>query len=249
MKDYKFLGDEFNKMGANFAKILRSSYFTNKELSTNINTSALNKSIKNSNYIGDLKNGEYHGKGVLKLTDGSIYCGEFIDGKMQGKGILILPNGTEYHGKWQNNERDGYGVLFYENGRRTKQLWNKGYLVSEEKISFTQDNVSNTKKCNSFDDIFIKEINCIVKKYGTECFKKGGNASNLLDDLIPGNEYSKQRQRVKIAIESGACNHLIENNCAINERIEVAVIKLIDYIDMDEKIAFETIKLLADVLI
>ena len=32
-------------------------------------------------YIGKLKNGKPHGKGILKYHDGSKYVGEFEDGK------------------------------------------------------------------------------------------------------------------------------------------------------------------------
>ena len=35
-------------------------------------------------YVGKLKNGQLHGKGILKYHDGSKYVGEFEDGKYKG---------------------------------------------------------------------------------------------------------------------------------------------------------------------
>ena len=43
--------------------------------------------VKEGVYVGEIKNGKPHGKGILKYTN-SKYVGEFKDGKCNGQGIL-----------------------------------------------------------------------------------------------------------------------------------------------------------------
>ena len=63
-------------------------------------------------YIGKLKNGKPHGKGILKYHDGSKYVGEFEDGKCNGQGILNSQNST-YEGEWMDNHIHGRGRLIF----------------------------------------------------------------------------------------------------------------------------------------
>jgi hypothetical protein len=40
-----------------------------------------------SKYVGEFKNDEFEGKGILTEKDGSTYEGQFKDGKMHGSGV------------------------------------------------------------------------------------------------------------------------------------------------------------------
>ena len=65
-------------------------------------------------YIGDYKDGKYHGQGRLikddKEGDFDDYSGEFFNGKYHGQGSLERYCGTKYHGEFKNGLYDGQGV-------------------------------------------------------------------------------------------------------------------------------------------
>jgi len=51
-------------------------------------------------YIGQLKDGKYHGQGTLYFTDGARYEGEFKDDKYHGQGTMFFKDGTSKSGRW-----------------------------------------------------------------------------------------------------------------------------------------------------
>lgn len=56
-------------------------------------------------YEGELKDGKWHGTGVLKFADGSIYKGDFIKGQCHGQAVVTNCNGDIiFSGIWKNNE-------------------------------------------------------------------------------------------------------------------------------------------------
>ena len=68
-------------------------------------------------YIGQVKKGLRHGKGIHYYSDGNIrYEGEYVDDKEEGNGKLIYENGDYYIGQFKNGMRHGKGVHYYKNG-------------------------------------------------------------------------------------------------------------------------------------
>jgi len=62
-------------------------------------------------YIGEVKEGQYHGTGILKEKNGFVYRGKFKWHFFHGEGTSIDENGIKYIGKWKNGEKNGYGTL------------------------------------------------------------------------------------------------------------------------------------------
>lgn len=50
-----------------------------------------------SKYVGDKKDGWFHGKGVFTYPNGVKYEGEFSKGEFHGLGKLTYPNGVKKH--------------------------------------------------------------------------------------------------------------------------------------------------------
>ena len=46
--------------------------------------------LKNGTYVGEYKNGNFHGKGVLTFDNGEKYEGQFVEGKREGMGTVIF---------------------------------------------------------------------------------------------------------------------------------------------------------------
>jgi hypothetical protein len=60
------------------------------------------------------------GKGKLKYPDGSEYEGQFRNNQKHGKGVMRWPNGEKtYDGEWENDTAKGYGTFTWQEGERT----------------------------------------------------------------------------------------------------------------------------------
>jgi hypothetical protein len=49
-------------------------------------------------YVGEFKDGKYHGQGTATYVDGRKYIGEFKDGNKNGQGTYTAADGTKYVG-------------------------------------------------------------------------------------------------------------------------------------------------------
>ena len=69
----------------------------------------------NGDYIGEIRDGLPHGKGVYKYKNGDEYNGEFKNGMKNGNGYYKNNEG-EYEGLWKNDKKDGQGKYTFKNG-------------------------------------------------------------------------------------------------------------------------------------
>ncbi len=90
--------------------------------------------LSGDRYEGDFYNSHMHGKGVYQHTNGQKYEGNFVHDVRQGKGIYTWPDGDRYEGNFANDIFHGEGILYKSNGGIYKQVWNQGNLVSREKV-------------------------------------------------------------------------------------------------------------------
>ena len=81
--------------------------------------------FKNKPYIGEYKDGLYHGQGTYTFDNGDKYEGDWKDGKQNGKGIYIWGKVSsekwgggwkKYVGEWKDNMSDGRGTVTYQHG-------------------------------------------------------------------------------------------------------------------------------------
>ena len=92
-----------------------------------------------AHYVGDFRDSEMHGQGILEFPDKSLVEGDFSHDKMNGfikvtlteggsyegevsnniphgKGLQITPEGEEYYGEFIEGKRAGQGTLLLPNG-------------------------------------------------------------------------------------------------------------------------------------
>ncbi len=74
------------------------------------------KSVSGEEYLGEFKNGERHGEGVLIKTDGELYAGQFEAGIASGLGRLADNEGGIFVGQFANGAPDGYGTYVGADG-------------------------------------------------------------------------------------------------------------------------------------
>ena len=91
---------DFNKLAVLPASMksmvnLQSLYLANNQLTTL------------PSYVGDFKEGERTGQGILYFIDGTKYIGEWLNNKQHGQGILYSADGEVLtEGNWQNDSFD-----------------------------------------------------------------------------------------------------------------------------------------------
>ena len=78
-------------------------------------------------YVGEFKNGLYHGQGTFTFSDGATYVGEFKNGKESGSGTFTCwVHGAVYVGKFINGMKHGEGEYKYPDGSVYKGKWKFG---------------------------------------------------------------------------------------------------------------------------
>ena len=104
-------------------------------------------------YVGEWKDGDYHGQGTITIGyggggyggkylgewNGDKYVGEFKDGNLHGQGTYTFgrypenrdANGDKYVGEWKDDKMHGKGTYTYPDGRVLKGLWENGEFLGE----------------------------------------------------------------------------------------------------------------------
>ena len=91
-------------------------------------------------YLGQIKNGKKHGKGIMHYSDKTIYDGEWFNDLKNGQGTQTLPNGDRYEGNFKNNLMEGYGIYTYKNGRVYEGQFAKDTMEGKGRYKFTTGN-------------------------------------------------------------------------------------------------------------
>lgn len=112
----------------NFTEIDYANYLNLQKLLLTKNQIELkNFSNNNYSYEGQMNGkSEKDGKGILKLSNGTIYFGDWVKNKAEGKGNLLFSNFDRYEGNFVNNQFQGEGI-YIENSklRKFEGLWEK----------------------------------------------------------------------------------------------------------------------------
>ena len=79
-------------------------------------------------YVGEMRAGRRHGRGVFTWVSGSRYAGDryegdFVDNKFHGKGVYQWKSGNRYDGDWRDGDFNGHGTLQWANGDRYVGQW------------------------------------------------------------------------------------------------------------------------------
>ena len=78
-------------------------------------------------YVGEYKNDNPHGQGVMTWPDGYKYVGQWLYGEMSGQGITEETSGQyrgqKYYGEFKNSRRSGQGVYTYPSGEKQAGEW------------------------------------------------------------------------------------------------------------------------------
>ncbi|NDH68814.1 MAG: hypothetical protein EBY22_13095 [Gammaproteobacteria bacterium] len=134
------------------------------------------------NCEGLLTNASFNCYGTFTTFLGNTYVGEFKDGKFHGQGTNNHADGKKYVGEYKNGKANGLGTLYASNGSVTKQgIWADGNFVRSAPVhqasavnqtvatATQQPNISqsNLPACKGRDTLMWS--NC----FGTETYPSG----------------------------------------------------------------------------
>lgn len=83
----------------------------------------LTKFCTGSSYIGEWNQLRMSGMGEFQLPNGIIYRGEMKDNQFHGRGVLVYPNGHQIHGRWHNGEVQDMNFTFNDGLVFTQYNW------------------------------------------------------------------------------------------------------------------------------
>ena len=114
-------------------------------------------------YVGELKDGKWHGQGTFTFANGREYIGEWKEGRKNGQGIYTYAsgdkyvgewkddkwhgqgtfysladdqyNGDKYVGEWKNDEKHGQGTYTYNDGTVDEGIWENDQFQYAQKVS------------------------------------------------------------------------------------------------------------------
>ena len=75
--------------------------------------------------------------GTDTYANGNKYVGEWKNGKYHGQGTFTFPSGEKHVGKWKNQLPNGQGVHTYTDGRIEEGIFENGKFLDTEKPSPT----------------------------------------------------------------------------------------------------------------
>ena len=148
MGSVEYVGDEFNINGLTEIVFEANSVYPERD--------------RDFRYVGELRLGVPHGRGIMTYADGSVYTGYFVNGKKQGYGSLCGATGT-HTGNFVNDRLEGRGT----------------YVANDGSVVYTGDFVgglmSGTGSCifaggGSYTGQFLKGVQ---HGYGTHIWANG----------------------------------------------------------------------------
>jgi len=77
-------------------------------------------------YVGEWKDGAYHGQGTETYPDGDKYVGEWKDDNFHGQGTYTSADGYKYVGEFKDGEYHGQGTFTYADGSKYVGEWKGG---------------------------------------------------------------------------------------------------------------------------
>lgn len=74
--------------------------------------------LNTDRYVGEFRDGKFHGQGAYTTASGESYVGEWMDNLRNGSGTNTFPSGERYIGQFRNGQRNGWGTNTFSNGAR-----------------------------------------------------------------------------------------------------------------------------------
>ena len=155
-------------------------------------------------YIGNIKNNQRKGQGIMRYKNGNIYQGNWYNNKKHGNGIMIYKSGEKYYGDWKKDKLNfGYSVKEINESK-----FNKNYnILTEDYINiFKKIHKKHFKNNKKFLNVPSKLINEKYNILAQNYLNSNLNLSNNSDYLIE-RELSECSNSSKNSYQSSLSNN------------------------------------------
>jgi hypothetical protein len=118
----------------------REGYFVNNNIQKYLiekKTSSCGKYMVD--YIGQCRNGQYHGQGCFSYGNGDVYTGSFVDGERTGKAKTVFEDDSSHEGMYKNGIWCGYGTYRMEDGTVIRGDFRNGNVRGIIKIEYSKN--------------------------------------------------------------------------------------------------------------
>lgn len=126
-----------------------------------------------SYYEGEMKNDNFHGKGVYYWKEGRTYSGDWVDGQMDGKGLFTYLDGSYYDGEFHKGLRNGNGKYVWNENKSYEGGWLNGRQHGKGKY------IKNDKEV---DGIWINGKLKTVLRNTDSLFSKNNTSNNNMSE-------------------------------------------------------------------
>jgi hypothetical protein len=83
----------------------------------------------NKHLMGQMKDGNFNGKGTYYYANGNKYTGDWINDKMSGHGVFTWTDGDRYEGQYKDGKKNGKGKFRYANGQVKEGMWSNDNFI------------------------------------------------------------------------------------------------------------------------
>ncbi len=92
-------------------------------------------------YEGMFDKNLFHGRGILKFSNGDGYQGEFADGIFHGEGTFTYATGAVFTGQFIEGLARGPGVFNFPNGDVYEALYHDGLVIAGSQLTFSDGTI------------------------------------------------------------------------------------------------------------
>ena len=103
-------------------------------------------------YVGELKVGKMHGQGTFTYAIGDKYAGEFKDNLQHGKGTFTWSDGDKYAGEFKDDKKNGKGTFTFASGNKYVGEFKDDNFHGKGTFTFTS---GNKYVGEMFDGVYI----------------------------------------------------------------------------------------------
>ena len=109
-------------------------------------------------YVGEYKDGKYHGQGTTTYADGDKYVGEYQDNKRHGQGTYTYADGDKYVGELQDDKYHGQGTYTSKGGTELT-----GFFLNGSFVPYLCEDMGLTRGTDAYGQCVIKLIDEVTK--------------------------------------------------------------------------------------
>ena len=120
-------------------------------------------------------------EGIKTTSKGSKYIGEFKNGKYHGQGTITNSAGDKYIGGWKDGKFYGKGTLTYSNGDKKSGIWKDGIINNQN--SLTSSNTDQKKEEKPPENINDSDIKRVINKITKRDGMKNIDLKDAMDQL------------------------------------------------------------------